>query len=360
MLNSLKKVRLWVGLMFLFSSSMLSAHVVKQVYGAFEHSGEEWSILVTFDIGLVEEDSRDPNTPQKERDYLFTLSDEKHAELREKAETLLRATISVEPEAYQVSFPDYDVTPYGFPDLLSGGAYLHVKVHGTRSSQNDLVFELLPSPSPHYVLKIGEEFKNVWPGDRVTLVQAGPAPIEEESAFDFSGFLKVGFLHVLPEGWDHVLFVIGLCLLQLKAKPVLWQSLVFTLAHSVTLGLAASGVLPQGGRWVEIFIAASIAVMGFSSWKGASLSRWRLLLVFVFGLIHGLGFAGALADPLRESSQFLPALAAMNLGVELAQVVVILAVLGLFILLPHERLRQTMALLIGLSGVVITLERLFS
>lgn len=337
----------------------LDGHAVDQVYADFSESEDEWSLVVTFDIGLVEEDPGNPETPQKPRDYLFTLSGEEHAALRYKSEQLLRSVLELSVPC-QVSFPDYDTTPYSFPDLAVGGAYLHVKLQGKIVPEEDLVLKVAPGVCPLFVIRQGEQFTNVYITDELTLLNGSGIVPSSTGSFDFHGFVKAGFIHVLPAGWDHVLFVVGLCLLQLKLRPVLWQSLLFTVAHSITLALAANGVLPAGGRWVEIFIAASIAAVGFSSLKESELHPWRMGLVFVFGLIHGMGFAGALAEPLQASSQFLPALASLNLGVELAQVVVILSIFALFYFVQGDLLRKTLALLVGLSGVILTLSRLLA
>ncbi len=339
----------------------LFGHAVKQTYAKFTNDEDGWTLLITHDIGLNGEDAGDPDVPQKPRDYLFTLSPEEHAELREQSQETLRRALKIQPSNYKVSFPDYDQTPFDFPDLRIGGAYLHVKLQGPHPKDQALTLEPLPGPCPLYVIHEGETFQNVKVGEKYALIPTGQGVGggEGRTSFDFSGFLTVGFLHVLPAGWDHVLFIVGLCLLQLKLRPVLWQSLVFTVAHSITLALAAHGVLPAGGKWVEVIIAASIAAVGFSSMKEAPLNPWRIVLVFGFGLIHGMGFAGALAEPLQESSQFLPALASMNLGVELAQVIVVFLVFGVFAVISRDRPRRYLALFVGLIGVFLTLSRIF-
>jgi hypothetical protein len=133
---------------------------------------------------------------------------------------------------------------------------------------------------------------------------------------------RQGFLHVLPLGLDHVLFVMGLFFYQWKWRPLLWQSLAFTMAHTTTLGLAAAGWVRISGGWVEPLIALSLVVIAVENLrsKGAANYPLRLAVVFGFGLIHGLGFAGALAVWFKPGDGFLPALLSANLGVEVAQV----------------------------------------
>ncbi len=343
---------------FFSGATVSEAHVVAQLYSKFSQQEDEWSLWITFDIGLAEEGSLGPEVPQKPREYLFTLSEEEHAELRKKTAEILRQDVKMTSGDYEISFPDYDSNPYSFPELRVGGAYLNVKLSGEISRGEGLVIRVEDSICPRFVVNLGGEFYNVWKGDELTLLESSGEV--GTKGFDFFGFLKVGFEHVLPAGWDHVLFVVGLCLLQVKLRPVLWQSLAFTLAHSLTLALAVHCVLPAGGKWIEVLIAASIAGVGISSLKENELGTKRLLFVFIFGLIHGMGFAGALAEPLQQSDQFIPALASLNLGVELAQLVVGLAVFALFRVIPRERGRQVLALLIVVIGSVLTLMRIFS
>ena len=132
-----------------------------------------------------------------------------------------------------------------------------------------------------------------------------------------------GFLHVLPYGMDHLLFVLGLFLLRRKWRPLLWQSLAFTCAHTLTLGLAAAGIIAPRSEWIEPLIALSIAFLAIENIFHSKLSRWRLPLVFAFGLVHGMGFATALSTLLTPGDGFLPRLLAANLGVEVAQVTIL-------------------------------------
>ena len=109
-------------------------------------------------------------------------------------------------------------------------------------------------------------------------------------------FGKQGFGHVIPAGLDHILFVLGLFLLGRSWGPLLWQVSAFTLAHSATLALVTLGQVSASPKVVEPLIAASIALVAFENiWKPVYSLR-RLLVVFAFGLVHGLGFAGGLND----------------------------------------------------------------
>ena len=144
----------------------------------------------------------------------------------------------------------------------------------------------------------------------------------------FTSFVRTGFDHVVPLGTDHILFVLGLFLLSRRWKPLLLQVTTFTLAHTITLGLATAGFVQVSGAFVEPVIAASIAVIAMENIFYPKYTPWRLLVVFVFGLVHGLGFAGALSELDLPAAALLVGLLGFNVGVEFGQVAVIIAALA--------------------------------
>jgi hypothetical protein len=149
--------------------------------------------------------------------------------------------------------------------------------------------------------------------------------LESMSATDSAFlYLKLGYKHILPLGLDHILFVLSLFLLSSNLKTVLWQSLAFTVAHSVTLGLAMYKVITISPKIVEPLIALSIAYVALENVFVSKLRPSRIGVVFLFGLVHGLGFAGALAGLGLPSNSYLTSLLAFNIGVELGQLTVIL------------------------------------
>jgi hypothetical protein len=139
-----------------------------------------------------------------------------------------------------------------------------------------------------------------------------------------SRLVLIGFTHILPGGLDHVLFVLGLFLLASNARTLLLQISAFTVAHSCTLALAMAGWLRLPGAIVEPLIAASIAYIAIENLMTTRLSKWRLGVVFLFGLLHGLGFAGALASLGLSDGHFAATLVGFNVGVELGQLAVVL------------------------------------
>jgi hydrogenase/urease accessory protein HupE len=136
-------------------------------------------------------------------------------------------------------------------------------------------------------------------------------------------FLKLGFTHILPEGLDHILFVLGLFFFSTLFRPLLLQVTAFTIAHSITLGLSLLGIFSLPSRLVEPLIALSIAVVALENIFFRKMRPSRLLIVFGFGLVHGLGFAGVLKGLGLPENQFLKVLISFNLGVEGGQLAVI-------------------------------------
>jgi hydrogenase/urease accessory protein HupE len=143
-------------------------------------------------------------------------------------------------------------------------------------------------------------------------------------------YLALGFTHIIPEGLDHILFVLGMFLLTKRARDVLAQVTAFTVAHSITLGLAMYGLVSVSPRVVEPAIALSIAYIAIENVVATHVKPWRVAVVFCFGLLHGMGFAGALNDLGLPRTELLPALVSFNVGVELGQLTVIAAAFALF------------------------------
>jgi hypothetical protein len=137
-------------------------------------------------------------------------------------------------------------------------------------------------------------------------------------------YLKLGYEHIVPLGLDHILFVLSLFFLSSNLKAVIWQATAFTVAHSITLGLAMYNVISPPSYIVEPVIALSIMFVAIENIISDQLRPSRILIVFFFGLIHGLGFASALTGLGLPQNQFLTSLLTFNLGVELGQLTVIL------------------------------------
>ena len=176
-------------------------------------------------------------------------------------------------------------------------------------------------------------------------------------------YLWLGYTHILPKGLDHILFVLGIFLLSPRWKTMLLQVTAFTVAHSITLGLSIYGIVSLPSRIVEPLIALSIAYVAIENLVTRELKPWRLALVFMFGLLHGLGFAGVLRELGLPREEFLTALLTFNLGVEGGQLTVIAA--ALVAVAPfmntgwyRQRVVIPASLLIAAVGLYWTVSRL--
>ena len=187
-------------------------------------------------------------------------------------------------------------------------------------------------------------------------------------ARSFVGFVAEG-MHHIAIGLDHILFLVTLLMVTVwrregggwvpraSAGPAWRETLrlvtAFTLAHSLTLGLAAAGVLAPPSRWVESLIALSVLVAAVDNlWPFLRGPRWRV--VAFFGLVHGFGFAGPLQDLGLQQGRLAMPLLGFNLGVEIGQLALVALLLPLACLLRDGRFYR-LAVVRGGSGAIAML-----
>ncbi len=177
-------------------------------------------------------------------------------------------------------------------------------------------------------------------------------------------YTRAGFDHILPKGMDHILFILGIFLLSIKLRPLLLQVTMFTVAHSITLSLAMLNVINIPSNIVEPLIALSIAFIAFENIASKEIKPSRLVVVFMFGLLHGMGFASMLADFGMPKNSFATALISFNVGVELGQLTIIALA---FALVGYWFRNETWyrkvvvipaSLIIGLVGLYWTYDRI--
>ena len=174
----------------------------------------------------------------------------------------------------------------------------------------------------------------------------------------------LGFTHIVPNGLDHILFVVGLFLLNARLRPILIQVSAFTLAHSITLGLTLYGLVSVPSAIVEPLIALSIVYVACENLVTSTLKPWRVALVFGFGLLHGMGFAEALTHLNLARADFLTTLIGFNIGVEAGQLSVIavaaIVIRAVAVWTPrqHVLIGRPVSLAIALTGATWVIERL--
>lgn len=201
--------------------------------------------------------------------------------------------------------------------------------------------------------------------------RSAPFPIEASLAAPTTldvlrQYLLLGFTHIVPLGLDHILFVIGMFLLTPRIKPVLTQVTSFTIAHTITLALTMYGVLAISPRIVEPMIALSIAYVAIENLTTTQLRPWRVAIVFAFGLLHGMGFAGVLQELGLPRAQAAYALISFNIGVELGQLAVIVAIYTVVVSWTKQRawfrprVVVPASLAIAAMGVIWTVQRVLT
>lgn len=319
----------------------LRAHTVDSVFLSFQETGELWRVEILLDASLAVPELRDDDkAPQPTREWLYERSGDEYRLMRLEAEAFLRGIVSFthadRAVEYTLGFPDFTSEPYEFPRLLNGGAYLTIEIMGKLSAaEGEFIIHAAEGNGPDIIVGLSEgdetSYLTLQPGDSEGLFSTTSSGVEAVGKRGAYSLLELGYRHVIPEGLDHILFILCLFLMARQWKLLLRQSLVFTGAHSLTLGLAVSGAI-QIQQWpaavigmIEPLIALSILALAVENILRKEGMRGRYLMVFTFGLIHGLGFAGSLGATLQPGGDWLYPLALANLGVELAQVSVLIA-----------------------------------
>lgn len=338
----------------------VQAHVVQEIYGVASSDGAVLRLEILLDATYGLPDGYDPLAPQPPRDWLFSLTPQEHEQLRETSRALIESILSLSSAtehgphrdiSFALSFPDYVSQPPRFPTLMSGGAYVTVRLEAPLPEEGPIQVEQRDRAYPYIILNVLEPDESQ---SEYLMIYAGEGPVAlpfvktqrvEQPALQALGeqpsaisptklskslarssivfFLTEGYWHVIPYGWDHILFIASLCLLSFRWRDLLEQSLLFTLAHSLTLALAIRGVIRMPAGIVEAIIALSIGWMAIENLFVDKVKPMRRAMIGGFGLIHGMGFAYVLGNRINESGRFYEALFFTNLGVELAQITVI-------------------------------------
>ena len=191
-------------------------------------------------------------------------------------------------------------------------------------------------------------------------------PEVSESLVGFSlGYIHLGIVHILS-GADHILFIIAIVLSTIGIFHIFRMSILFTLAHSVTFIFAGTTAMTISARIVEPLIALSIsivALMAVWSWhKKTPTFAHKGSIIFLFGLIHGLGFAGLLKDIHIPDDVFLWGLLLFNVGIEIGQVLILLIALPFIWAIRKWKYVQECQTVVAVALVVIgfawTIERI--
>lgn len=364
--------RFLVILLFFGLAPSLRAHQVPTVELEFLQLDHEWRLEGEMDIAYMLPEMRNvPGGPPLSRAAAMKAPPGELERYRTETTNTLRKLIRIEFNGkdvpWRTEFPDFEKDPFDLPPEAGDIALIstriiigrvpgagELRVHWAGEQETELIILTEEGDEPKVVSTL--------PGGSLMLLKqtdtGGSAPVERPLA---GGWLLLGFHHVL--GMDHILFVLGLFLLLPEWRPLMGQSLLFTLAHSITLAVSVLWKLPLPGYTVETLIAATIAWIGIENLWLRKFGAQRMVLVFCFGLLHGLGFASVLAAKLEglPRDQLVGPLLGFNVGVELAQIA-ILAVAFVF-LLPLRKwtgaIRITGSAIIALAGIGWVVQRVF-
>ena len=292
-------------------------------------------------------------------------------DLRELLSERVTLRFDDSPAHPELSFPEYG-TPRAaeaeIPTLLGLTARF---VGPLPVEAADLTFQVARSFPPVYLSIIDERSDR---SHEQILLRGGvsdPFPIRADVPVPpqtgwavLARYLALGLQHIVPEGPDHMLFVLGLFLLSARIRPLLFQVTAFTVAHTLTLALSSYGVFGLPPSLVEPLIALSISYVAIENILTRELTPWRPLVVFMFGLLHGMGFAGVLGELGLPASDFLTALLGFNAGVECGQLLVLVGAFLTIGRFRHQvwyrgRMSVPLSLVIAAVGLYWSAQRIF-
>jgi hydrogenase/urease accessory protein HupE len=367
-------------------AGLADGHAMKQVRAEITAADGAWNATVWLEAwALYPEDG--PKVPQgtpgdpkmSGNAWVAGLDADDHRVMRETAEEFLRSifilTLAGENLEASYSFPDYTVDRPVLKETAEGAAVVRVDLTGrfppgvsgplelvwNDDEDEPLALEVItPRPGKKPKISVMRLAPRDEPAELMTIEASGVVEPTRESSL--GGWIFQGFDHILPKGLDHILFILGLFLLQPQWKPLLWQTTAFTVAHSITLALVILGIFSAPASVVEPLIALSIAYVGIENLWVKELKPWRVALVFGLGLLHGMGFASVMQDLDLPEGEILEPLAGFNIGVELGQVTVLAMAFALtfwFMKKPaFEKFRKIASGAIGLVGLYWTVERI--
>ncbi|MGJ8642975.1 MAG: HupE/UreJ family protein [Luteolibacter sp.] len=359
-----------------------SAHQVDSVELELLRTDGKWKLEGLLDIAYMMPESRGvPDAPPLFRKDVMAAPQQEHNRIVQTTEHTMRQLLKLSYNGkeleWDIQFPDFDIEPLVLPPEEGGWALMKAVITvDQQPGPGEFVASWHDNLESTLIVIIEEGdsygFFPISSGMSDTLLNvSAPAPGETEAvtttpsqASQAENWIISGYQHVIPLGLDHLLFIIGLFLLAPKWKPLMGQSILFTVAHSITLALAILGFITLPSRLVEILIAASIAWIGIENLLMKKLKPSRLILVFAFGLLHGLGFAGVLREKLGDlkGGEVALPLVSFNVGVELAQITVLACAFLLLIPLKKwtNQIQTVGSVIVALAGLFWMFERIFA
>ncbi len=251
--------------------------------------------------------------------------------LRQMLNRRTRIKIDGEGVEPQIEFPGPEATPAHLAEVPTKlGVIARLRVPRSAEAREMTFWASRAFMAIHLTARLAdgtELSRQVLPAGAESAAIAFDRAVSESRVRIAYNYFVLGVEHIVPKGLDHILFVLGLFLLSARLKLLLWQVTAFTLAHTITLAASMYGLIALPASIVEPLIALSIAYVAIENLFTARLHTWRPAIVFGFGLLHGMGFAGVLSELGLPRSEFVTGLIAFNVGVEAGQLLVIGAAL---------------------------------
>lgn len=366
-------------LLFGWLINLLPAHEVEQHFMRLTLAEDHFQARLEMDAGYALPEMRsneDDSRPTGE--WFAQLTESEKKRILEEGQKYLRAVLHFHLDGKEIS-PRIEFAKWGTdweqyfdqrPDTFKRMVWLIDWPYGKSSGDLELFWQEGEDGPSLALATVSNQRElplvTVSQGEVYSLAridgQAATPPVMAKQGLPFIGWLQQGFLHVIPDGLDHILFILGLFLLTPKLKPLLTQSVVFTVAHSVTLGLTVAGKIPFDAGIIEPLIALSIAYVAIENLFLKELKPWRLGLIFALGLLHGMGFGSVMSElPVQPGALIVPVIG-FNLGVEVAQVTILLLALAMTVWWNEKKeynaLRIAASLAIAATGLVWTVQRL--
>ena len=360
----------------LFIPSIVFSHELKPSIANFQFIEKnnklnfELSIQLNLEAILANIDPSHSDTDEsKNSDYynsLRKLPSEQLLDVFKKSLTNLKDNIFINQNDSKIPFKINDVQIDKVGNLNLSRKTL-IQISGSNIDKNNLQFGWIKDYGP-IILRVSNPQKEIVYTEYLKINSVSKnfsiTKNKEQNLFiEIYDYLTIGFLHIVPKGLDHILFVIGLFLFSPKFKPLLIQVSAFTVAHTITIFLGVLNILSISPHIVEPIIALSIVYVGIENIFIRNISIRRPIVVFIFGLLHGLGFAGVISEIGLSNAHFVTSLISFNVGVELGQLFVIVGCYFGFAYWIKEKpwykkyFTNTLSILIALVGIYWFVER---
>ncbi|MGB6219693.1 HupE/UreJ family protein [Haloferula sp.] len=360
-----------LALVFLVMVPMARAHQIAEMTLRIDAADGQFRAVVEADAAYMLPEFRgDEEMAAQDLAWLRQLGESEWKRIRRETEIYLRECLSIRSERgpipWSLTVPDFDRGP---PSFLTEGVaemppMIDVEIDGP-FEDDTLSIEWKEPFGVVLIVQSDEETIPIISGYSEQVLQRSEEGAVEVTTPTLAGWIHLGFRHIIPDGLDHVVFIVGIFLLLPQWKPLLAQSLVFTLAHSITLAMAALGWVQLPDLWVELAIAASIVWIGIENLWLKKVGSSRYVVIALFGLIHGLGFARMLAPllPVDRPGSLVFGVAGFNIGVELGQLLVLAVAFGLFGWWKKEAFRWVRiigSILVACTGLMMFAERVLA